>query len=63
MRDYRWLPLGDNEVMAVFEVAAPREVVVQDRRYAHPLNLPVLGMALAAWVVIALIVWAVLLIA
>lgn len=28
-----------------------------DRRYRAPLNWPVLGMALACWVLVALVVW------
>jgi hypothetical protein len=30
---------------------------IADRRYAHPINLPVLGMALACWALVGLTVW------
>ena len=30
---------------------------VADRRYAQPINLPVLGMALACWALVGLMVW------
>jgi hypothetical protein len=34
----------------------PTAGTVSDRRYAHPINLPVIAMAIACWALIALVV-------